>query len=67
VQGKGNLDWTQASLLLVSPRSDFQADDKMDVPEALERNVFVGLEEDAMQDEVDVSAWQELDLYLTRL
>jgi hypothetical protein len=36
----------------------------MDVPKALERNVFVGLEEDAMQDEVDVSAWQELDLCL---
>lgn len=30
-------------------------------PEAVRRNVFAGLE-DVMQDEVDVSAWEELDL-----
>jgi hypothetical protein len=34
---------------------------KDNIPDTLERNVFVGLEEDAMQDEVDVSAWQKLD------
>lgn len=35
---------------------------KDNIPDTLERNVFLGLEEDDIQDEVDVSAWEELDL-----
>jgi ATP-dependent RNA helicase DDX24/MAK5 len=35
---------------------------KDDTSEALEKNIFTILEEDAMREEVDVSAWEELDL-----
>lgn len=36
--------------------------DKDDTSEALEENVFAALEEDVIRDEVDVSAWEDLDL-----
>lgn len=43
-------------------KSNNTAEKKIGIPEKLEENIFAALQEDTMADEVNVSAWEELDL-----